>query len=187
MIVDMHILVKCLYIPDWSFFCLGSFGLSTYLRDVQGVGHLWTSFSCDLFFFFFFGTSEVPYLLLLSILSDVGSQIGRLWSNFTSLAVDFLYENCYEKLEATPCEWPWPAHVLPSGVEHRSPCMPSPRGSHIDVACRSVRDQDQNEIKQSMFILGADQGIKTNSERLILSDQRSFYEPIKGSRWILSD
>ena len=38
------------------------------------------------------------------------------------------------------------------------------KGSHIDVACRSVCDRDQNEIKQSTFILGADQGIKTNSE-----------------------
>ena len=48
------------------------------------------------------------------------------------------------------------------------------RGSHIDVACRNICDQDQNEIKWSMFILGADQGIKTNSERLISSDQRTF-------------
>ena len=31
------------------------------------------------------------------------------------------------------------------------------RGSHIDVTCRSVRDRDQNEIKQSVFSLGADQ------------------------------
>jgi len=34
----------------------------------------------------------------------------------------------------------------------------SPRGSHIDVACRSVCDRYQNGIKRSMFLLGADQG-----------------------------
>ena len=37
------------------------------------------------------------------------------------------------------------------------------RGSHIDVACRSVCDRDQNEIKRSTFILGADPGIKMKS------------------------
>ena len=41
------------------------------------------------------------------------------------------------------------------------------RGSHIDVTCRSVCIQDQNGIKQWMFLLGANQGIKTNSEWLI--------------------
>jgi len=40
------------------------------------------------------------------------------------------------------------------------------RGSHIDVAWRSVCDLDQNVIKRSAFFLGAHQGIKTNSERL---------------------
>ena len=49
----------------------------------------------------------------------------------------------------------------------------SAKGSHID-ACRSVCDQDQNEIKWSTFFLGADQGIKTNSEKLISSDQHTF-------------
>jgi len=49
------------------------------------------------------------------------------------------------------------------------------RGGHIDVACRSVCDQDQNGIKRSTFFLGADQGIKTNSERLKSSDQCTFY------------
>jgi len=44
------------------------------------------------------------------------------------------------------------------------------RGSHIDVACRSICDRDQNEIKRSTFLLGADQGIKMNSEPLISSD-----------------
>ena len=71
-------------------------------------------------------TSKVPYLLLVSILSDVGSQIGWLWPTTKLLAVDFLYQDCYEQLEATQCEWPWPAHVLPSGVEHRSPCEGCP-------------------------------------------------------------
>ena len=47
-------------------------------------------------------------------------------------------------------------------------------GSHIDVACRSVCDQDQNGIKRSTFFLGADQGIKVNSERLISTDQHTF-------------
>jgi len=48
------------------------------------------------------------------------------------------------------------------------------RGSRIDVPCRSVCDRDQNGIKRSTFFLGADQGIKTNSERLKSSDQRNF-------------
>ena len=48
------------------------------------------------------------------------------------------------------------------------------RGSRIDIACRSVCDRDQNGIKRSSFFLGADQGIKTNSERLKSSDQRTF-------------
>ena len=48
------------------------------------------------------------------------------------------------------------------------------RGSHIDIACRSVCDRDQNGIKRSTFFLGADQGIKTSSERLKSSDQRTF-------------
>ena len=50
----------------------------------------------------------------------------------------------------------------------------SSRGSHIDIACKSVRDRDQNGIKRSMFILGADQGFKTNSEWLISTDQHTF-------------
>jgi len=37
-------------------------------------------------------------------------------------------------------------------------------GSHICVASRSVCDWDQNGIKQSTFILGADEGIKSNYE-----------------------
>ena len=43
------------------------------------------------------------------------------------------------------------------------------RGSHLHVrvACRSVCDRDQNGIKWSAFLLGADQGTKTNSEQLI--------------------
>jgi len=40
------------------------------------------------------------------------------------------------------------------------------RGSHIDLACRSICDQDQNGIKRSTLFLGADQGIKMNSEQL---------------------
>ena len=48
------------------------------------------------------------------------------------------------------------------------------RGRHIDVACRSVCDRDQNRIKRSSFFLGADQGIKVNSERIISTDQRTF-------------
>jgi len=42
-------------------------------------------------------------------------------------------------------------------------CLHS-RGGHIDVACRSICNRDQNGIKRSMFFLGANQGIKTNSE-----------------------
>ena len=48
------------------------------------------------------------------------------------------------------------------------------RGSHIDVAWRSVCDREQNGIKRSTLFLGADQGIKTNSERLKSTDQRTF-------------
>ena len=48
------------------------------------------------------------------------------------------------------------------------------RGSHIDVACRNVCDRDQNGIKRSTLFLGADQGIKMNSERLKSTDQRTF-------------
>ena len=48
------------------------------------------------------------------------------------------------------------------------------RGSHIDVAWRSVCDREQNGIKRSPLFLGADQGIKTNSERLKSTDQRTF-------------
>jgi len=42
------------------------------------------------------------------------------------------------------------------------------------VACRSICDRNQNGIKRSTSILGADQGIKTNSERLISTDQHTF-------------
>ena len=45
------------------------------------------------------------------------------------------------------------------------------RRSHIRITCRSVCDRDQNGIKLSMFLFGADQGIKTNSEQLISTDQ----------------
>jgi len=48
------------------------------------------------------------------------------------------------------------------------------RGSHIDVAFGSVYDRDQNGIKRSPFFLGANQGIKTNSERLISTNQCPF-------------
>jgi len=37
-----------------------------------------------------------------------------------------------------------------------------------------MESSDQNGIKQSTFFLGADQGIKTNSEGLQSSDQRTF-------------
>jgi len=47
------------------------------------------------------------------------------------------------------------------------------KGSHIRVACRSVCSWDQNRIKQSIIFLGANQGMKTNSERLISTDQRT--------------
>ena len=53
------------------------------------------------------------------------------------------------------------------------------RGGHIDVACRSICDWDQNGIKRSMFFLGANQGIKTNSERLISTDQRTFSDTLE--------
>ena len=56
---------------------------------------------------------------------------------------------------------------------------PASRGSHIRVAFRSVCDWDQNGIKQSMFFFGADQGIKTNSERLISKDQRTFLDTME--------
>jgi len=48
------------------------------------------------------------------------------------------------------------------------------RGSHTHVACRSVCDWDQNGIKRSTSLLGADQGIKINSERLTSTDQCTF-------------
>jgi len=51
---------------------------------------------------------------------------------------------------------------------------PESRCSHIDVACRSVCDWDQNGIKRSTFFLGANQEIKMNSERLISTNQRTF-------------
>ena len=43
--------------------------------------------------------------------------------------------------------------------------LPIPSG-HFHVTCRSVSGQDQIGIKQ-WFFLGADQGIKTNSECLV--------------------
>ena len=58
---------------------------------------------------------------------------------------------------------------------HSLTLMPFTRGSHIDVACRSVCDRDQNGIKRSTFFLGADQGIKTNSQRLKSTDQCTFW------------
>jgi len=58
--------------------------------------------------------------------------------------------------------------------------MLSSRSSHIDIACRSVCDQDQNGIKRSTFFLGADEGIKTNSKRLISTDQCTFFRYLAG-------
>ena len=55
-------------------------------------------------------------------------------------------------------------------------CAANTRGSHICVACRSVCDRDQNGTKRSMFFFGADQGIKTNSERLVSTDQYTFLD-----------
>jgi len=49
-----------------------------------------------------------------------------------------------------------------------------PRGRHIHITWRSVCDQDQNGIKRSTVFLGADQGIKMNSEWLISTDQCTF-------------
>jgi len=51
---------------------------------------------------------------------------------------------------------------------------PYTKGSHTHLACRSICSQDQNGIKQSTFFIGADQGIKTNSEWLILTDRHTF-------------
>jgi len=48
------------------------------------------------------------------------------------------------------------------------------RGSHIDIAWRSVCDREQNGIKWSTSFFGADQGIKTNSEQLISTNQCTF-------------
>jgi len=47
------------------------------------------------------------------------------------------------------------------------------------VACRSICDRNQNGIKQSVFLLGADQWIKTNSEWIKSTDQHivSFPDP----------
>ena len=54
------------------------------------------------------------------------------------------------------------------------------RSGHIDVACRSICDWDQNGIKQSMFFLGANQGIKTNSEWLISTRSTHFLTYLAG-------
>ena len=49
------------------------------------------------------------------------------------------------------------------------------QGVVTDVTCGSVCDRDQNGIMQVFkFFLGADQGIKTNSEQLISTDQHTF-------------
>ena len=45
--------------------------------------------------------------------------------------------------------------------------------SHICVACRRVCDWDHNRIKRSTFLF---QGIETNSERLISTDQHTFLD-----------
>jgi len=42
------------------------------------------------------------------------------------------------------------------------------------LAGGSLCGWDQNGIKQSMFFLGTDQGIKTNSEQLISTNQFTF-------------
>ena len=67
----------------------------------------------------------------------------------------------------------WPVHAI-HGALTKTIC--SSRGSHIRVACTSVCDWDQNGIKRSTFFFGADQGIKTNSEWLISTDQRTFLD-----------
>jgi len=46
------------------------------------------------------------------------------------------------------------------------------RLGHLHVTFRTICNQDQNVIKQSMFFLGADQNIKTNYELLTSMDQR---------------
>jgi len=66
------------------------------------------------------------------------------------------------KLPGCFTSFKWPGKEITAG------------SSHIDVACRSVCDRDQNGIKRSTFFLAADQGIKTNSERLKSTDQRTF-------------
>ena len=45
-------------------------------------------------------------------------------------------------------------------------CAVVTQGSHLCVACSSICDWDQNGIKRTTFLLGADQGLKTNSEWL---------------------
>ena len=52
--------------------------------------------------------------------------------------------------------------------------LPRARGSHMRIACRSICDWDQNGIKRSTFFIGANQGIKTNSERLVSTNQHTF-------------
>ena len=47
---------------------------------------------------------------------------------------------------------------------------------HIRITCRSICNRDKNGIKRSTFSFGADQGIKTNSERLISTNQRTFLD-----------
>ena len=64
------------------------------------------------------------------------------------------------------------------------------RSSSIRIASRSVCDEDQNRIKQLIFLLGADQGNKTNSWATninILSDTTEAWQclcpltPVKSS------
>ena len=72
------------------------------------------------------------------------------------------------------------------------------RSSHIYVACRSVCDKDQNEIKRSVFLLGTDQEIRTNPEQLISNDQHILldtkevwqhlsFEPSEGNDQVIKD
>ena len=49
------------------------------------------------------------------------------------------------------------------------------RGSQIRIVIRSVLQLGSNGIKLSMFFLGADQGIKMNSEQLVISTDQCIF------------
>ena len=77
------------------------------------------------------------------------------------------------------CTWVWlkgkQSAVKCYACLETTPTCAISRGSyiiHIRITCKSICDRDQNGIKLSMFLFGADQGIKTNSEQLISTDQR---------------